>query len=123
MKAKEDIFKTLTMFIYRRGFGYKLPWPFLYGKKQINRDTTLEGDLGITGDDADEFLIAFGEEFNVDVDQFPLGDYFDDERDFVSRAIIRIFRNKSKPERKKLTVAHLEKAIKTGRLDDETISV
>lgn len=35
--------------------------------KKITEDATLLGDLGIYGDDADEFFELFAEEFNVDL--------------------------------------------------------
>lgn len=39
-------------------------------QEEITRETYIEIDLGIYGDDAYEFLIAFGKEFNVDISKF-----------------------------------------------------
>jgi len=65
--------------------------------------------LNITGDDADTFLISFGKEFNIDVSEFPIGDYFGDEGDTILPSIIRFLTNRKKQSRKTLTVGHLEK--------------
>lgn len=118
----DEIFNKLKIFITDQGFGYTLPWPLLFKRRVIKRETSLEGDLKITGDDADEFLIAFGKEFNVDVNKFPIGDYFGDEGDPLLPAIIRLFKGNDKREKKTLTVGHLEKAIIAGRLDEEVIN-
>ena len=37
-------------------FVYKVRWRY---KKPLTEETTLEDDLGITGDDADDFMEAF----------------------------------------------------------------
>jgi acyl carrier protein len=42
-------------------------------------ETTLEGDLHITGDDAIEFIVAFGKRFNIDVSNFDFVRYFGGE--------------------------------------------
>ena len=88
---------------------------------EINRETEIENDLGVYGDDADDFLIKFGKKFNVDISQFPAGDYFSDEGDIILPALIRFFTNTKKRERKSFTVGHLEKAIISGKLDASTM--
>lgn len=88
--------------------------------EEITRETEIEDDLGIYGDDADDFLIKFGKVFNVDVSQFPIGNYFSDEGDIILPAIIRFFTNTKKRERKSFNVGHLEKAIIEGKLDENT---
>ena len=93
-------------------------------KKPITLETALENDLGITGDDAVEFIIAYGKEFNVDVSKFMAADYFDAEGyDIVGPLIRWITRNK-KPQKqlKILTLGHLEKGIIAGKLDEEVIN-
>lgn len=121
-KMNDEIFNKLKKFVTDQGFGYTLPWPFLFKKKKINRDTSLEDDLKITGDDSDEFLIAFGKEFNVDVSKFPIGDYFGDEGDTILPAITGVFTGKTKRQTKKLTIRDLENAVIAGRLDEEVIN-
>ena len=119
--VNNETLNKLTEFIFEQGFGYTLPFPLLWKKKKITRETEVENDLGIYGDDADEFLIDFGKEFSVDVSQFPIGEYFSDEGDFILPAIIRSFTNTKKRGRKSFTVGHLEKAIFSGKLDADTM--
>lgn len=119
---ENNLLNRITSFIYDQGLGYTLPWPLSFTKKEINIETSLERDLNITGDDADEFLLAFGREFNVNVSQFPIGEYFGDEGEPILPAIFRFLTNRKKRSRKSLTVGHLEKAIIAGRLDEEVIN-
>ena len=121
-KMTDEILERLKVFIYDQGLGYTFPFPFLFKRKLISRDTKLEGDLKITGDDSDEFLIAFGKEFNVEIKDFRIGDYFGDEGDPILPAVIRPLLGKEKRKTKALTVGHLEKAIQAGRLDEEVIN-
>ena len=114
----DEIFDKLKSFITEQGFGYTLPWPLLVKKKEIKRETTLEGDLKIYGDDSDEFLIAFGKEFNVDVSQFPIGEYFSNEGSHLLLWLI----GKRKRQIKQLTIGQLEKAVIAGKLDEEVIN-
>src|SRR5688572_14125648 len=109
----DEIFDRLKKFIVEERWEYDFP---------LTRETAIEKDLRITGDDSDEFLIAFGKEFNVDVSQFPIGDYFGDEGDPILPAIIRFLTGKKKRQTKTLTIGHLEKAVKAGRLDEEVIN-
>ncbi len=118
----DEIFNRLKEFIIEQGFGYTLAFPFLFKKKELTRETYIEKDLKITGDDADEFLIAFGKEFNVDVSQFPIGDYFGDEGDRVLPAIINMATGKMERTTKQLTIGQMEKAVIAGRLDEEIIN-
>lgn len=118
---EDEFLKKIRSFVYDGGWGYTLPFPLLLKKKEINRETKLVSDLKITGDDADDFFVAFAKEFDVDVSGFKIGDYFGDEEDFVSGAIKDLFRNKEKG-RKSLTIGQLEKAIIAGRLDEDTIN-
>lgn len=109
----EEIFEKLKQFIVNE-VGVE--------DEEVTREAGIEKDLGIYGDDSDDFLIAFGKEFNVDISQFPIGDYFSDEGDPILPAIIRFLTNKKKRKTKELTVGHLEKGILAGRLDEEIIN-
>jgi acyl carrier protein len=82
----------------------------------------LEDDLGVSGDDAVEFIAAFGKEFNVDVSHFMAADYFEPEGDIILLSILRFLTGRKKQSKKILTVGHLEKAIVAGRLDEDVIS-
>ncbi|PWT72117.1 MAG: hypothetical protein C5B59_16630 [Bacteroidetes bacterium] len=90
--------------------------------EEITRETKIEDDLGVYGDDAIEFMIRYGKQFNVDLSHFMASDYFSKEGDIILPAVIRFFKGKSLTPRKALTVGHLEKGILAGRLDDEIIS-
>lgn len=90
-------------------------------EEKITENSSLENDLGIYGDDAVEFIIAFGKEFNVDVSKFMAAEYFSAEGDTILPGIIRLFTGKKKPKQKDLTIKHLMKSITAGRLDEEVI--
>jgi acyl carrier protein len=91
-------------------------------EEKITECSSLENDLGIYGDDAVEFFISFGKEFNVDVSKFMAAEYFTPEGDVILPCIIRWFTGKKKSKRKDLTIKHLMKAITFGRLDEEVIN-
>ncbi|OJW79856.1 MAG: hypothetical protein BGO69_13535 [Bacteroidetes bacterium 46-16] len=82
---------------------------------EITDHTRIEEDLGITGDDASELLVAFGKKFNVDVSHFMFDEYFNPEG-------TNWFRPTYVPNKKILTIAHLEKAVITGKLDESVIN-
>ena len=76
----------------------------------------MQRDLGVYGDDAVEFLLAYGKAFQVDVRPFMAADYFDGEGPDV-RAWFKPVR-----KRKELTVGHLQQGIAAGRLDEQITS-
>ena len=84
-------------------------------RSRINTQSKIEEDLGITGDDAIEMLIAFGKKFNVDVSHFMAAEYFNAEG---TSWIMPTYT----PNKKVLTVTHLEKAIIAGKLDESLIN-
>lgn len=58
------------------------------GAKTITADSRLYTDLGMTGDDAEEFLLAFATKYDVDLGGLVWLRYFDDEAsDMLSPAI------------------------------------
>lgn len=75
---------------------------------------SLSDDFGIYGDDADNLILDFSKNFNVDVSAFPIGDYFEGEGDVIYKFFANLF-NKQKPK-KKLTVNDLRLAIISGKL-------
>ena len=91
-------------------------------EKEVMGNPCLERDLGIYGDDAIEFIVAFGKEFNVDVSTFRAAEYFNPEGDFILPMIIRFFTGKRQKKNKELTLEHLEKAVIAGRLDEDVIN-
>jgi acyl carrier protein len=89
---------------------------------EVTEGAGLENDLGVSGDDAVDYIIAFGKEFKVDVSRFMAADYFSPEGDSILPAIIRMFTGKKHPKQKELIMRHLEKAVIAGRLDEEVIN-
>lgn len=92
-------------------------------KHQITRETYLEKDLGISGDDAIEFLLDYGKKFNVNMSGFDFKKYFTPEGDSLLPTIIKTISGKKESKIKELTVGDLERGIIAGRLNEETINV
>jgi hypothetical protein len=91
------------------------------GENEIDIDTELQDDLGIRGDDAVDFLIAYGKRYSVDVSEFMAADYFGSEGSgILSHLVNKLFGIPEK--RKRFTVGHLYKGIQAGRLDEEVIN-
>lgn len=98
---KQLISENLEQFIERERYKYSFP---------LTQDIEVEKDLGITGDDAVEFISAFGKEFNVDVSLFPVSDYFDAEGLDTIGFILSIFKKNTK-SKKSLKLKDLDDAI------------
>lgn len=49
---------------------------------KLNSGTTLSSDLGIDGDDAQALMLAFSEEFGVDMSGFDITNHFGPEASF-----------------------------------------
>jgi len=88
---------------------------------KMTEDTPLEEGLGIYGDDASDYILAFRKQFKVDVSKFMAGDYFIGEGVPIS-SIVRAIVGKQNKQKKQLLVLHLINAIKEGRLDEEVIN-
>ncbi|PWU02598.1 MAG: hypothetical protein C5B52_05085 [Bacteroidetes bacterium] len=100
-------------------FVEKQRWKY---KKKLSRSTTLERDLGITGDEADEFMLAFFKEFNIDYSSFDPSNYFGVEYfDFLglSKLMLRLKGTKNgQKETKDLTLGDLERVVLAGKWID-----
>lgn len=108
----EKVLEELKQFIINQRWEYKIP---------LLRETKLQEDLSIYGDDAVEFMIAYGKHFNVDVSKFMAAEYFSDEGGVkLPVAVKKLFKNGG-ASKKVLTIGHLEKGILAGRLDEEVI--
>lgn len=81
----------------------------------ITKDTQIENGLGIYGDDATEFILEYAKQFEVDVSNFLLADYFLDE----GLNLLGLFRKKKK---KTLTIGDLLKGIEAAKLNEEVLS-
>ncbi len=112
-EMSEEIFNKLKSFVIKQS---------AVNDEEIIRATKIENDLGVTGDDAVEFIVAYGKAFNVDVTKFMAADYFEAEGDCILPAIIRFLTGRKRKPKKTLTVGHLEKGIVAGRLDEEVIN-
>ena len=100
---REKHFQALTLFVRDQIREYK---------KRITRETSIENDLGITGEEAAELLSCFSEKFKVDISKFDFKKYFNDEPNvFVESRSVLPF-----------TIGHLEKAMLAKRLDEEVIN-
>jgi len=100
---RESGFQELILFVRDQIREYKKP---------ITRETSIENDLGITGEEAAELLSSFAERFKVDISRFEFKEYFNDE------PTVFTYTRKLLP----FTIGHLERAMIAGRLDDEVIN-
>lgn len=100
---KNDIQEDLILFIRKEINDYKLP---------ITGESLLENDLGITGEDASELIVAFSKKYKVNIDNFIFSKYFNEEPNAFTAPSSDI---------SPLTVSDLEKAIRAGSLDESTI--
>lgn len=99
----------------------------LSSKNQLNPSDTLEDDLGVTGDDADDFMGAFSKRFNVEPGDFDFHRYF--EMEGFSVWPFSIFTNwlhkrwgiKKYDQREPLTLAMLQRAIDLGVWETERL--
>lgn len=55
---------------------------------EISLETRLFEDLGMDGDDGDEFLAAFGDEFNVDISPVAPLNYFNDASSLTGHSLM-----------------------------------
>ena len=108
----QDVFNKLKEFVVNKSGVDDEP---------INESTRIQEDLGVSGDDAVEFILAYSKEFNVDVTNFMAADYFEDEGGLRIWYFLKGAFGFSK-KGKILTVGHLEKGIHAGRLDEEVIN-
>jgi hypothetical protein len=101
--SENTSFSELVVFIREQINEYNMP---------MTKETLIEDDLGITGDEAEELIVNFSKKYNVDISSFIFANYFFDEPG------IFLQNRKIKP----FTIGHLEKAIIAGRLDEEIIN-
>lgn len=86
-------------------------------KGKLTRTTSIEGDLKITGDDADDFLESFVKKFNINADEFDITKYFEEEGLMIHFGYIaKLLRGEKIPKKLPLTLGDLEWAIITKKL-------
>ncbi|SAK41062.1 acyl carrier protein [Caballeronia pedi] len=85
-------------------------------RKVLTRQLTLEKDLDLTGDDADDFMGKFFEKFEVKHGDFDLNRYFSGEgfNPFVIIGFLFSRKLRQQYEKVPLTLSMLEKAIEAG---------
>ena len=108
-----EIFESIKIFVIKETCTRKFP---------LERTTSIEATLGVTGDDAYELMINYGKQFNVDIKQFMFSDYFKNEGRDIFGGIFRFVAGKKPKIRKELTLGDLEKGVIAGRLDEEIIN-
>lgn len=107
-----EIFDSVVSFIISEYWGKK---------NKFTLNTTLEKDLGISGDDGSEFLEKFLNEFKIDydADRVDPGKYFGDEG-FGLIDFRIFFGKKRKGPFYDLTIGHLIEVVKRGQWFDMT---
>lgn len=77
-------------------------------------DWRLEEDLGLYGDDADEFIARFSERFGIDISRFDIADHFRPEGEFVFYWLYHLFFKKR--TRLSPSITDLKTALRIGKL-------
>jgi len=88
--------------------------------------SSLERDLGLTGDDAAYFMEACFEQFHVEVSDFDFPRYFVEERapgPFLLLASLVFKPVRKRYEREPVTVAMLQRAIDIGAWDSARLRI
>jgi acyl carrier protein len=85
----------------------------------LSKDTRLEDDLGITGDDAVELFDKFSKEFHIDISDLDLRKYFESEGVGLIN-FSRIFGKQIKVKRSlhEITISDLVNTLKIGKWID-----
>jgi hypothetical protein len=93
-------------------------------QKPLSRQLSLENDLDLTGDDADDFMGKFFEKFKVDHGDFEFDRYFSPEGFNPFSLLATVFSKKAraKYDKAQLTLGMLEKAIELGAWDSARIT-
>ena len=85
---------------------------------KLNRETRLEDDLGITGDDAIEFFDAFYEEFKVDLKTLNISKYFGSEGFGLINLSWLLGKKGVKRSAYEITLRDLENTLEAGKWID-----
>jgi hypothetical protein len=98
----------------------------LSSTQALSLSSSLERDLGLTGDDAAYFMEAYFEQFHVEVGDFDFPRYFVEESApgpflLLASLIFKPVRKRYEPE--PVTVAMLQRAIDIGAWDSARIRI
>jgi len=88
-------------------------------KTKLSRQTTLNRDIGLDGDDADEFMAAYFKQFEVEYGNYDWSRYFGEEGFNPIGILIDVVRRK--PALKPLTLGMLELAVTMGKWHTEIL--
>jgi acyl carrier protein len=104
---ENDLFEQITQFVEKERWGLTMPF---------SRNTELLKDLKLWGDDASEFIVAFSKQFDVDVSEFDFDKYFYPEGDLILPAIFDFILRRKRPNKAKITLGDLERAVTIRKL-------
>ena len=91
-------------------------------KKVITLESTVEGDLGQQGDDADEFMQHFFETFHLDRGDYDFHRYFFMEGEgILYHLLMKLLRKPHSLKRESVTVGMLHRALTSGKWDSEAL--
>lgn len=91
-------------------------------KKAVTPESTVEGDLGQHGDDADEFMQHFFEVFGVDRGDYDFRRYFLMEGEgILYHLLMKLMRKPHTFKREALTIGMLHRAVVDGKWDSHAI--
>lgn len=66
----KDLYESLILFIRQEIREFK---------KSIDKETTIDDDLGVTREDAAYLIVNFGKKYSVDVSKFKFSAFFNEE--------------------------------------------
>ncbi len=89
----------------------------LINPKKLTLDTLVEKGLGITGDDAIDFIEEFAKEFNVDIASFNYSKYFGEEGVSIFDVISRLFFREKHVSHADISLRKLAESICTKKLE------
>ncbi len=104
-----EIFEKIKSFIEEERWKYTFT---------LERTTLLDEDLSINGDDAKDFIRAFGRKFNTDVANFIAVTQFETDCDVIIPGMVRFLAGKKKIIFKEIKIGDLERAVIAGKLDE-----
>lgn len=85
--------------------------------KKIKDNASLFHDLGVDGDDAQEFMVEYSRKFDVDIDGINFEQYFGDESSGNPLSFLtELFTKSSYKDLKRLEVMDLIKAVESKKL-------
>lgn len=108
-----EILTKIISFIEEERWKYDFP---------LERHTKLDEDLTINGDDAKDFIRAFGRKFNIEVANFIAVTQFETDGEVILPGMVRFLSGRKKIDFKVITIGDLEKAVIIGRLDETILS-